>query len=133
MPLFKKALKINGIATHIIKAVEATDFNFENKIAAKMLKNNLDYLHKNALIITAKIADASRKELLYDIKTENAAIIRKAARELLIDVEGIEIYRHKDSEYLDVLRIEIKEFRILFAWWAQIFNKWNYYRLLGTF
>lgn len=126
MPLFKKALKINDIVKHIINAVESTEFDFENEIESEMLKHNLDYLHKNAMIIPAKIAGASGKDMLYDIKMENATIIRKSARELLTDIQGIEMYGYKDFEYLDILRTEIEEFRILFAQWIQTFDTWNY-------
>ena len=63
---------------------------------------------------------------LYDIKMENAAIIRKAARELATYTHGIEMTGFKDTEYLDLLRKEVEEFRILFAEWVKPFNPWDY-------
>lgn len=35
---------------------------------------------------------------------ENAALIRKVARELLTDLRGLELYGYDNIEYLDLLR-----------------------------
>lgn len=83
-------------------------------------------MRENSLIIPAKIAGASGEDILYDIKMENAAIIRKAARELITDARGIQMHGFKDTEYLDLLRIEVDAFRILFAEWVKKFDQWNY-------
>ena len=78
------------------------------------------------MIIPAKIAGASSEDMLFDIRMENAAIIRKAARELITDVRNIQIHGFKDVEYLDLLREEVESFRILFAEWVKTFDCWNY-------
>jgi hypothetical protein len=57
---------------------------------------------------------------------ENATIIRKAARELITDARGLQMNGFKDIEYLDLLRIEMEEFRILFAEWVATFDNENY-------
>src|SRR5690606_4306412 len=84
------------------------------------------FMRQNALIIPAKIAGAADEDMLYDIKMENAAIIRKAARELITDARGIQMHGFKDVEYLDILRKEVEEFRVLFAEWVKTFDCWNY-------
>jgi hypothetical protein len=125
MPIFIKALEIADIVRHIVKSVEKTDISFKYKGEGEMLENNLSYLMENAHIIPAKISGAEAVEL-YDLKMENAAIIRKAARELITDARGVEIHGFKDTEYLDLLRKEIEEFRPLFAEWVKSFDPWNY-------
>lgn len=45
--------------------------------------------------------------------------LRKSARELLKKAHGIDISGYKDLEYLDLLRNEIDESRILFAEWVK--------------
>jgi len=80
---------------------------------------------ENSLIIPAKISGAEAVDI-YDLKMENAAVIRKAARELITDARGIQMNGFKDTEYLDLLRIEIEEFRVLFAEWVKTFDPWNY-------
>lgn len=49
-----------------------------------------------------------RKAMDYDIKMENATIIRKAARELLMDAQNVQVHGFKDAEYLDILRNKIE-------------------------
>lgn len=126
LPIFMKAMEIQKIVDHIVKAVENSEIEFEEKFEEQMIKSNLDYLRQNSLIIPAKIAGAGGEDMLYDIKMENAAIIRKAARELITDARGLQMNGYKDIEYLDLLRREIEEFRLLFAEWVKSFDCWNY-------
>tara|TARA_R110002049_G_scaffold95397_4_gene234266 strand:- start:476 stop:979 length:504 start_codon:yes stop_codon:yes gene_type:complete len=126
MPIFKKAMDIQKLVDHIVESVEKTDINFEREIEAEMLQNNLMFLRENSLIIGAKIAGAAGEDTLYDLKMENAAIIRKCARELITDMRGIQMHGFQDIEYLDLLRNEIEKFRILFAEWVKTFDCWNY-------
>ena len=79
---------------------------------------------ENATIILAKIKGA--EDAIYDIKMENATLIRKCAREIRTNTYGFEILKFKKSDYLDLLRNEIDEFRILFAEWVKTFDQWNY-------
>jgi len=126
LPVFKKAMEIQKLVDHIVESVEKTDIDFEHDIEAEMLKNNISYMRENSLIIPAKIAGVADEDMLFDIKMENAAIIRKSARELITDARGIQMHGFKDVEYLDLLRNEIEEFRILFAEWVKTFDCWNY-------
>ncbi|WP_303315853.1 hypothetical protein Q4Q34_13875 [Flavivirga abyssicola] len=126
LPVFQKAMEIQKLVDYIVKSVEKTDIDFEQEIQAEMIEDNLDYMRKNSLIIPAKIAGASGENMRYYIKMENAAIIRKAARDLITDASGIEMHGFKDIEYLDLLRTEIEAFRILFAEWVKTFDQWNY-------
>ncbi len=126
LPIFKKAMAIQKLVNHIAEAVEKTEIEFENEIEAEMIQSNVNFMRENSIIIPAKVAGAAKKDMLYDIRMENAAIIRRSAREILTDAAGIEIQGFKDTEYLDLLRTEIEEFRILFAEWVKSFDEWNY-------
>jgi hypothetical protein len=125
MPIFLKAREIAKLVRHLVKSVENTDIKFNRNGEKEMLKHNLRYLMENSMIIPAKISGAEAVEI-YDLKMENAAIIRKATRELITDVRGIQIHGYKDTEYLDLLRKEVEEFRILFAEWVKTFDPWDY-------
>lgn len=125
MPIFLKAEEIAELVRHLVKSVEKTDIKFKRKGEKLMLEHNLDYMMENSMIIPAKIAGAEAVEI-YDLKMENAAIIRKAARELITDARGIQMHGFKDTEYLDLLRKEVEEFRILFAEWVKTFDPWDY-------
>ncbi len=125
MPVYKKAMELLKLVDYISETVLKTDIKFEDEIEAEMINRNVDYLCENALIIPAKIAGAEAVDI-YDLKMENAAIIRKAARELITDTRGIEMHGFKDIEYLDLLRNEVEEFRVLFAEWVKTFNCWDY-------
>lgn len=126
LPVYKKAKEIQKLVDYIVEAVESSDIEFKNDIDAEMIESNISFLLENSLIIPAKIAGASGEDMLYDIKMENAAIIRKAARELITDVCSIQMHGFKDIEYLDILRKEVEEFRVIFAEWVKTFDPWNY-------
>ena len=82
-------------------------------------------MYADALQLAPKIAGAEGVDI-YDIKMENAAIIRKCAREIYVGCNGFYVEGFKEVEYLDMLRDEVEEFRILFAEWVKTFDQWNY-------
>ncbi len=126
LPIYNKAMEIGDLVAHIVATVETTDIKFKDPIEAEMIQHNLDYMVENALIIPAKIAGAASEDTIYDLRMENAAIIRKAARELITDARAIQMHGFKDVEYLDILRKAVDEFRVLFAEWVKTFDCWNY-------
>ncbi|MGM5469857.1 hypothetical protein ACS386_06235 [Flavobacteriaceae bacterium LMO-SS05] len=126
LPIFKKAVEIQNLVDYLVETVEKSDIDFKTEYASEMIKNHISYMIENSLVIPAKIAGASGDDMPYDIKMENAAIIRKAARELITDARGIQINGFKDIEYLELLRTEVEAFRILFAEWVKTFDIWNY-------
>lgn len=126
LPIFQKAMEIRILVETIIASVEKTDLQFDDPIEADMIQHNLKYMGINASLIPAKIAGVSSDDMLYDIRMENATLIRKAARELITDMRGLEMHGYPDTEYLDLLGQEIETFRILFAEWVKTFDCWNY-------
>jgi hypothetical protein len=81
---------------------------------------------EDAMMIAAKISGAEAVDL-YDIKMENATIIRKCARELYVRAGSLRFEEDiKDKEYIELLHNEIEEFRLLFIDWVASFDQWNY-------
>lgn len=127
LPLFKKAMELSNIVDRILEPIEHDDLaeTSEQEPHKEMLthffQSSKDHMLNNALIIPAKIAGAHGVDL-YDIKMESAAIIRKAARELITDARGLQMSGYPAVEYLDLLREDVDQFRILFAQWVQDFD-----------
>lgn len=126
LPIFQKAESIRTLIDSIVEITMESEMFFETEEDGKMIDDSINYLVDNSIILPSNIAAASDEDTLFDIKMENATNIRKAAREILTDLTTLEYYGFKDIEYLDVLRAEMEEFRILFAEWVKTFNPWNY-------
>lgn len=118
MPIFQKAEQIFKLTEGLVHIIPA-DNEFLQETAVR-------FMLENAMIIPVKIAGAEGGDL-YDLRMENAAIIRKAARELYVQAgslryeEGI-----KDKDYIELLRNTIDEFRLMFIDWVDGFDVWNY-------
>ncbi|MCG2430848.1 hypothetical protein [Aequorivita xiaoshiensis] len=125
MPIYIKAEEISNLVYHLVKSVENTDINYKRKGEKKLMEYNLSYMMENSLIIPTKIMGAESVDA-YDLKMENATIIRKSAREIINDLQGIEMLGFDEIEYLDLLRKEVENFRVLFAEWVKTFDPWDY-------
>ena len=106
-------------------------FDIVNKIAALISENN-EYLMavkgqmlSDAALLTVKIAGAEAAGL-YDLKMENAAIIRKAARDLMVQNHSLDAFGFEYVEYYQIVRDLIEEYRLLFIGWVAGFDKWDY-------
>ena len=75
----------------------------------------------DAMMICVKISSAEAVKL-YDLKMENAAIIRKCARELMVLYHSLKMHGFEEANYYKIVREEIEEFRILFRDWVLTFN-----------
>ncbi|NER16242.1 hypothetical protein [Spongiivirga citrea] len=124
LPVYKKAEAIYDIVMRIEK-IDAEEEEGLSDYERDAIATHIDYMVENASIIPAKIAGAVSADL-YDIQMENAVIIRKSARELLTDSTGLVSLGFKDVDYLEILRNEVDEFRILFAEWVKTFDPENY-------
>ena len=117
-PLYQKAEEIFKL-THALIEIIPKDNEFLQETCAK-------FMMEDAMMITTKIAGAEAVDL-YDLKMENAAIIRKCARELYVRAGSLRFEEDiKDKEYIALLRNEIEEFRLLFIDWVATFDPWNY-------
>ena len=126
MPLYKKASLIFDLADKIASLVKDNEeYSFLEETELDLLRYHADRLRNDAMLICPKIAGAEKGDL-YAIRMENATIIRKAGHELQTGCSGLEMWGFKHTEYLELLRKEIEEFRVLFAEWVQTFDPWNY-------
>ena len=99
----------------------------------KLIPDNNEYLQstsrfmlENAFLIPAKIAGAEGVDL-YDLKMENAAIIRKAARELSVQAGSLRFEKNINAnDYILLVRNAIDDFRLLFIEWVKTFDIDNY-------
>lgn len=117
-PLYQKAEQIYQITRGLVEIVPA-----DNEF---LQQTTVRFMMENAMLIPAKIAGAHSVEL-YDLKMENATLIRKAARELYVYARSL---AHEEAienqDYIELLRNEIEEFRLLFIDWVENFDVWYY-------
>jgi hypothetical protein len=132
LPVYKKAEEIYRLVSSMLTGSDADELeeseymkNIDSEMIEELFKTNKEFMMSNAMIIPAKIAGAEGGDR-YDLRMENAAIIRKSARELLTDARGLQMNGFKDIEYLDLLRDEVDQFRVLFAEWVAGFDQDNY-------
>lgn len=111
-PIYKKSEEI----FETLKAI--TDLFPENDPILTDLKNQL---LSDAMLIQAKLAGTFTVKL-YDIKMENATLIRKAARDLMVSYHTLKMLGFEDLEYYQLIRKQIEEFRLLFIEWVAGFN-----------
>ena len=80
---------------------------------------------EDAALLTVKVSGAEAGDL-YDIRMENAAIIRKAARDLSTHCTTLELYGFTETQYLILIREALEAYKFLFREWVQGFDPWNY-------
>ena len=116
MPLYIKGKEILEVVSEIVSLIQEDDDHLE---IIKQL------ILEDVYMLTAKIANAEGGDL-YDIRMENAAIIRKAACDLMIQNHSLEMFGFEHVEYYSIVRKLIEEYRLLFIDWVAGFDKWNY-------
>ena len=118
LPIFNKAEEIYKLTEAIIRTVPDENEFLQETVARFMIED--------AMMIPAKLSGAIAVDL-YDIKMENATIIRKCARELYVRAGSLRYEEDfKDNEYVELLRNTIDEFQLLFVEWVAGFDQWNY-------
>ena len=118
MPIYQKAEQIFKLTEGLVHIIPE-----ENVV---LQETTVRFMIENAFTIPSKIAGAEGGDL-YDLRMENAAIIRKAARELSVFAGSLRYEEGvANADYIDLLRSTIDEFRLLFVDWVAGFDKWNY-------
>jgi hypothetical protein len=124
-PVFIRAMEIMRIASNMSDFInERIEQNLDNH-ELFLAKERVQWINENSMIIPAKIAGLSNVEL-YDIRMENASIIRKAAREIQVNCTGLKSFDIGIADYVNLLRDEVELFRVDFAEWVKTFDTWNY-------
>jgi len=116
LPIYKKGMEIFEVVDHICQLIPDDD-QYLGHVKSVMLED--------AMLLTVKVAGATGGQL-YDIKMEAATIIRKAARELMIQNHSLEMFGFEHVEYFDIVRDLIEEYRLLFIDWVAGFDQYDY-------
>ena len=114
MPLHQSAVNIRRLTAALVET-------FTEKKDKLMMK---EQMLMNAYMLGPKIAGAEGGDL-YTLRMENAVIIKIHARDLLTQTSFCKIEKLSNPEYLQLLRDEIENFRILFVEWVKGFDKEN--------
>lgn len=116
LPVYQKGQEIYEITSKIIDLIQDND---------PVLGHIKGMMLKDAAMLTVKVSGAEAGDL-YDIRMENAAIIRKAARELSTHCTSLEMFGFKDTQYLVLIREALEVYKVHFRKWVQSFDPWNY-------
>jgi hypothetical protein len=116
LPIYKKGKEIFDMVIKITDLIPEND-EYLQHVKACMISD--------AALLTVKIAGAEASGL-YDLKMENAAIIRKAARDLMVSQHSLDMFGFEYVEYYQIVRDLIEEYRLLFIDWVAGFDKWDY-------
>ena len=116
LPLFQKGKEIYELTHKIADLIED-----DNEILAHIKMMMLE----DAAMLTVKVIGAEGGDL-YDIRMENATIIRKAARDLRTHCTSLEMYGFPAPQYLFLIREALEDYRHLFISWVKSFDPWNY-------
>jgi hypothetical protein len=117
MPIYKKGEEIFDVVNQLTKLIPPDD---------DMLQCIKGEMIADAAMLTVKIAGAESAGA-YDIKMEAAAIIRKAARDLMLQKHNLEEFGFREAPYFQIVRDLIEEYRLLFIEWVAGFDKWDYF------
>lgn len=116
LPIYKKGWEIYEVVRQICDLIPEDD---------EMLGHVKSIMLEDAMLLTVKVAGATAGEL-YDLKMEAATIIRKAARDLMIQNHSLEMFGFEYVEYFQIVRNLLEEYRLLFIGWVAKFDQWNY-------
>jgi hypothetical protein len=116
LPIYRKGKEIFDMVHKIADLIPEND-EYLNHVKSSMLCD--------AALLTVKVAGAEAAGS-YDLKMENAAIIRKAARDLMVQKHSLEMFGFEYPEYYQIVRDLIEEYRLLFIDWVAGFDKWDY-------
>ena len=116
LPIYRKGREILNVVTHIGSLIPEDN---------EHLQEIKCFMIEDASKLVVKIAGTSNAGL-YDLKMEAAAIIRKAARDLIVQYHSLEMFGFKEVEYFKIVRNLVEEYRLLFIDWVAGFDKWDY-------
>ncbi|MFV7236965.1 MULTISPECIES: hypothetical protein [Flavobacterium] len=117
LPLFQKAELIYQLVESLVASLPEED---------AYIQDTKHLMREDAMIITAKIAGAEGGDL-YSIRMQNAAIIREHAMHLYVHVGSLRLHKNfKELEYVQLIRKELNDFRLLFIEWVESFDTNNH-------
>ena len=84
-----------------------------------------DLIFQNAFIIAPKIRSAAG-DTLYEIKMENAALIRFNCRQMMEQVSAAVLLYQAEEKHKAVIEEAMEEFKMRFRYWVSFFEKDEY-------
>ncbi len=114
LPIYKKAGSIIQTTAALVEC-------FEEKDLAEPIKS---LMLENAMTLQAKVVNAEAGDF-YSHRMDNAVLIKLAARELRSQTFLCEAMDLVSKDYLNLLRNEINEFRVIFLEWVRSFDTAN--------
>ena len=116
LPIFQKGAEIMDVVHRICELIpEENDMLMEVK----------SMMIFDAAQLTIKVAGAEAAEL-YDLKMEEATIVRKSAMDLMVQKHALKMHGFEQVVYFDTVGELIEEYRILFIDWVKGFDQWDY-------
>lgn len=116
LPIYQKGYEIAELVRNILELADPDNEDLQ-RVCADMMGD--------AYNLAVKVAGAEGAGL-YDIKMENATIIRKSARELVVNTHGLDMFGFEHPEYYPLIREAVEEYRLLFIEWVAGFDQWDY-------
>ncbi len=116
LPIFKKGKEISEAVRQIGELIPE-----DNEI----LQDIKAQMYGDAALLFVKVGGAEAGDL-YCIRMQAAAIIRKAANDLMVQNHSLKAFGFKDVQYYQIVRDLIEEYRLLFIDWVAGFDKENY-------
>ncbi len=116
LSIFKKGKEIFEVVNQLCELIPEDNDSLQ-QISAFMISD--------AALLSVKVAGAEAASL-YDLKMEAAAIIRKAAKDLMVQNHALEMLGFKEVEYFDIVRDLLEDYRLLFIDWVAGFDQWDY-------
>lgn len=113
MPIMRKAKQIYELVRALVET-----FPEEDDMAA----HYREIMLCDAGILGAKIAGAEGADF-YTLRMENAVQIKIAAKNLIAQTSGLKMLGISEPHYLQLLRDEIEDFRLLFVDWVNTFDR----------
>lgn len=116
LPIYRKGKEIGDLVHKIIELAADDNEDLQHVCGAMMV---------DARNLAVKVAGAEGADI-YDIRMENAAIIRRSARELVVNTHALDMFGFEHPEYYPLIRQSVEEYRLLFIEWVAGFDEWNY-------
>lgn len=117
IPIYQKAELIYQLVESLAASLPQDD---------EYIQVTKDIMRADAMMLPAKIAGAESGDL-YSIRMQNAALIREHAMSLYVQVGSLRFQEsYKDLEYVQLIRKEVNEFRLLFIDWVASFDTNNH-------
>ena len=106
----------------VFQLVEAFSDTLPETKEEQMFPDTRHMIFENAYIIAPKIMSASG-DTLYEIKMENAALIRFNCRQMMEQIGFAVLIGKGDPAHKAVIEEAVREFRLRFRHWVSLFEK----------